>query len=77
MQTSAVEGVGDKMVQPRGWSGRRRRRGRGDVGAGEKVGNETTTQFGCVLVSMIRVAPAGTLRRGGREKHGWERLKFG
>jgi hypothetical protein len=38
-----VEGVGDKMVYPRGWSGRRQRSQRWDIGASEKVGNEMTT----------------------------------
>jgi len=73
VKTGAVEGIGDKMIQPRGWCGGRRRRGRGDIRASKEMGNEATTQFGCVLVSMIRVTPTGTLsydERGEREKLG-------
>ena len=49
--------------------------GERDVGTSEEMGYETTTQLCCGLMSMIRVAPAGTLRRDGREKLGGEKVK--
>ena len=72
-----MKSVCNEVVQPWGWRGRRWRRWRGNIGASEKVGNKTTTQLGCVFVSMIRVAPAGSLgRRGGREKLCWNKVKY-
>ena len=76
VEMRAVESISNEVVQSWGRGGRGWRKGRGDIGASEKVGNKTTTQLGCVFVSMIRVAPAGTLRRRGRLEKLWKKVKF-
>ena len=58
-----MKGVGNEMVQPGSRGSRGRCRGRRDIRARKEMGDETSTQLGCWLVSMIRVASTRALRR--------------
>ena len=58
-----MKGVGNEVVQSGSRGSGRRCRGRRDIRARKKVGNETGTQLGCWLVSMIRVTSTRALRR--------------
>ena len=58
-----MKGVGNKVVQSGGRGSGGRCRGRRDIRARKKMGNETSTELGCWLVSMIRVASTRALRR--------------